>query len=131
MEKKMNIKVALKYFLLTIFAIVTLFPFYWMIASSLKSGFEVINKKGATYYAIALAVIRVIECIIRDEKSILTVSSLINGEYGVEDVALSLPSLVSREGVIKTLELKLNDDEIRAFTESANIIKKIIKEVGF
>ena len=96
-----------------------------------KSGFEVINKKGATYYAIALAVIRVIECIIRDEKSILTVSSLINGEYGVEDVALSLPSLVSREGVVKTLELKLNDDEIRAFTESANIIKKITKEVGF
>ena len=96
-----------------------------------KSGFEVINKKGATYYAIALAVIRVIECIIRDEKSILTVSSLINGEYGVENVALSLPSLVSKEGVVKTLELKLNDDEIRTFRESANIIKKITKEVGF
>ncbi len=96
-----------------------------------KSGFEVINKKGATYYAIALAVIRVIECIIRDEKSILTVSSIINGEYGVENVALSLPSIVSKDGVAKTLELNLNDDEIRGFRESANIIKKIIKEVGF
>lgn len=95
------------------------------------SGAEVIEKKGATYYAIALAVIRIIECIIRNEKSILPVSTLINGEYGITEVALSLPTIISSNGVLKTLEIDLNEDEIKAFLESASKLKNIIKEVGF
>ncbi|KMT21171.1 L-lactate dehydrogenase [Clostridium cylindrosporum] len=95
------------------------------------AGSEVINKKGATYYAISLAVIRIIECIVRDEKSILEVSSLIQGQYGIEDVSLSLPTIISSNGVERALEIKLDDEEMKSFRESAEIMKKTIKDVGF
>lgn len=96
-----------------------------------KSGFHVIKKKGATYYAVSLAVIRIIECIIRNENSILPVSTLINGQYGVTDVALSLPTVVHSDGAGRVLEINLEECEIEAFRKSADLMKQIIKEVGF
>lgn len=96
-----------------------------------NSAYEIIEKKGATYYAVALAVRRIVECILRDEKSILTVSSLLTGQYGVSDVCLSLPSIVGRNGVERVLELPLSEDEAALFNKSADILKNIIKEIKF
>jgi L-lactate dehydrogenase len=94
-----------------------------------RSAYEIIEKKGATYYAVALSIRRIVECILRDERSILTVSSLLTGQYGISGVCLSLPSIVGRNGVEKVLELPLSDEEIRLFNKSANILKDIIKQI--
>lgn len=94
-----------------------------------KAAYKIIDKKGATYYAVALAVRRIVEAIFRDENSILTVSSPLSGQYGVTDVALSLPSIVGRSGVLKVLDLPLSDEEIKAFRNSADTMKKIIREL--
>jgi len=95
------------------------------------SAYKIINKKGATYYAVAVAVKRIVECITRDEKSILTVSSVLNGEYGVKDVALSVPTIVGNKGIEKILELPLSSSEIEKFNESAKIMKNVLKDIGF
>lgn len=67
------------------------------------AGAKIIRFKGATYYAIALSVTRICEAILKNQKSILTVGSVINGPYGIHDVALSLPSVIDGEGIHKIL----------------------------
>ncbi|WP_442878399.1 L-lactate dehydrogenase [Clostridium sp.] len=94
-------------------------------------GMEIIKKKGATYYAVAMSVMRIIECILRDERSILPVSSLINGCYGIRDVSLSLPTILSSDGVDKVIETTLSDSEINKLIHSANTLKEVIRGVGF
>lgn len=94
-----------------------------------KAAYKIIDKKGATYYAVALAVRRIVEAIFRNENSILTVSSPLTGQYGVTDVALSLPSIVGQSGVVKVLDLPLSDEEIKAFRNSADTMKRVIKEL--
>ncbi|EGD51142.1 L-lactate dehydrogenase [Thermoanaerobacter ethanolicus JW 200] len=94
-----------------------------------RAAYTIIEKKGATYYAVALAVRRIVEAILRDENSILTVSSPLTGQYGVTDVALSLPSVVGRNGIVNILELPLSQEEIAAFRRSAEIIKSVIQEL--
>ncbi len=96
-----------------------------------NSAYEIIQKKGATYYAIALAVKRIVECIIGNEKSILTVSSLLEGEYGISDMCLSVPTIVSGEGVETLLEVNFNDEEITALRKSADTLKKLATEIGY
>ena len=95
------------------------------------SAYQIIEKKGATYYAIALAVSRIVEAILRDERSILTVSSLFHGEYGVEDVCLSAPTVVDRSGASHVLEVKLNQQEKRALQQSAETLKQLARQIGF
>ena len=69
------------------------------IADDVKnSAYDIIEKKGATYYGIAMSVKRICECIMRDEKSILPISSMMHGEYGISDICLSMPTVVGREG---------------------------------
>lgn len=94
-----------------------------------NSAYRIIEKKGATYYAVALAVRRIVECILRDEGSILTVSTLLKGEYGVEDVYISIPSVVSGRGVERTLEIYLSEEEREAFLRSAGLLKDLIGEL--
>lgn len=88
------------------------------------AAYEIIEKKGATYYAIGLAVRQIVEAIVRDENSVLTVSTLLEGEHGIEDVYLSLPNVVNRGGVEQTIELTLSDDEREALTESAGVLRE-------
>src|SRR5690606_37092042 len=64
-----------------------------------NAAYEIIEKKGATYYAVALAVRRIVEAIVRDENSILTVSSLMEGQFGLKDLCISLPTIVNKNGV--------------------------------
>ncbi|MEF9952251.1 MAG: L-lactate dehydrogenase [Clostridium sp.] len=95
------------------------------------SGMEIIRKKGATYYAVAMTVMRICECILRDERSILPVSSLISNCYGINNVSLSLPTILGSEGVDKVIEIPLTDCEIEKLILSANTLKKAISDVGF
>lgn len=97
-----------------------------------NAAYEIINKKGATFYAIALAVERIVTAIVNDEKSILTVSSVLDGEkYGIEDVCLSVPTVVGGKGIIDVIETPLNDEEQQGLKESAQKISEILRELGF
>ena len=95
-----------------------------------RAAYEVIEQKGATYYAIALSVRRIVECVLRDERSILTVSSVLNGEYGMKNVALSLPTIVSREGIREILPIEYNEKELNDLISSADTLKKSLSELG-
>lgn len=88
--------------------------------------YTIIERKGATFYAVALAVRRIVEAIIRDEHSILTVSSLLMGEFGIDDVCLSLPSVVSARGVEQIVPIQLSDEEHRLLKHSATAIRRAI-----
>lgn len=96
-----------------------------------NSAYEIIKRKGATYYAVALAVRRIVEAIVRDENSILTVSSLMEGNFGLTGVCLSLPTIVDRGGINQVLDVPLNEDEIEAFVKSGNSMKELIKSINF
>jgi len=90
------------------------------------AAYEIISRKGATYYAVSLAVKRICESIIRDGNAILTVSGLVQGAYGISDCCLSMPAVISRKGRGRPLELALSKNEERALQHSAEIIKNAI-----
>lgn len=96
-----------------------------------NSAYKIIEAKGATYYGIALALVRIVEAMLRDENSVLPVSTLINDYYGANDVCLSIPSLVNRNGVERFLNLELSTEEQKQFRHSANTLKEIIKNINF
>ena len=100
------------------------------IAESVKnSAYEIIEKKGATYYGIAMSVRRICEAIIRDEKSILPVSSMQHGEHGISDVALSMPMIVGKDGIEAPVPLQLSFGERQKLTNSAETLKSVIADV--
>jgi len=94
-----------------------------------NSAYEIIKRKHATYYGIAMAVKRICEAIIRDEKSVLPVSSLMTSVYGIEDVALSMPAIVGKDGIECLIPEKLSADEQSKLRESAKIIKDTINSI--
>ena len=91
-----------------------------------NSAYEIIEKKGATYYGIAMSVRRVCEAIVRDEKSILPVSSVQHGSYGIDGVALSLPAVVGKDGVETIVPIALSEAEITALRASAQTLKDVL-----
>ena len=100
------------------------------IAENVKnSAYEIIAKKHATYYGIAMSVKRICECIIRDEKSIFPVSSMMHGAYGIDGIALSMPAILGKEGIETHVPISLNDEETKALHNSAETLKKIICEL--
>ena len=96
-----------------------------------NSAYDIIKKKGATYYAIAVAVAKIVECIAGDENSILTVSSVFDGQYGISDVALSVPTKVGGDGIEKILEVPFSREEMKGLRDSAETLKELIKEIDF
>ena len=99
------------------------------IAAEVKqSAYEIISKKGATYYGIAMSVKRICEAIIRDEKSILPISTMLHGEYGISDVVLSLPCIVGRDGYETKVPIDLDQEEVSRLHESANTLKEVLSE---
>lgn len=98
------------------------------IAEDVKlSAYEIIKKKGATYYGIAMSVRRICEAIILDQKSILPISCLQNGKNGIENVVLSMPMIVGKHGAERSVEISLSEEERRAIKSSADMLKGIIK----
>ncbi len=100
------------------------------IAETVKnSAYEIIAKKKATYYGIAMSVRRICEAIVRDEKSIMPVSSMQKGNYGIKDIALSMPAIVGKNGVETLVPIELNAEEKEALRVSADTLHKVIKDV--
>jgi L-lactate dehydrogenase len=91
---------------------------------------EIIRGKGATNYAVGLAASRIIEAVLRDQRQVLPVSSLLEGQAGIADVCLSLPSVVDRLGVELVLPSPLSDEEAAALRRSADMVKGVIKRLG-
>jgi L-lactate dehydrogenase len=91
------------------------------------AAYEIINRKGYTNYAVALAVRRISEAILHDEQSILTVSGLLQDVYGISDVYLAMPCVVGKDGISKILPIPLSNDEIDQLQKSANLLKDIIE----
>ena len=99
------------------------------IADNVKNAaYEIIQKKQATYYGIAMSVRRICEAVIRDEKSILPVSRMLHGEYGLDGMALSLPAIVGKGGVEAPVPAKLSDEELAALQKSGDTLKAILDE---
>lgn len=94
-----------------------------------RAAYEIISRKGATYYAIGLVVKRICESILRNEHSILTVSSLVNGFYEIDGCCLSLPAVISRKGREKVIAPPLPVEEVDALRQSSEILKSIQREV--
>ncbi|MCX7921804.1 MAG: L-lactate dehydrogenase [Clostridia bacterium] len=94
-----------------------------------NAAYKIIERKGATYYAVALAVRRIVEAIVRDENSILTVSSLLEGQYGLDDVCLSVPTVVNKSGIGKILDVPISDSEKELLLKSGNSLKEVINNI--
>ncbi len=93
------------------------------------SAYEIIKRKGATYYGVAISVAHIASCIVNNTHTMLPLSTELDGEYGVNGIALSVPSIVGRDGIEKVLEIKLSDNEQKQLLSSAKIIKEIIKDL--
>ena len=97
------------------------------IAQDVKnSAYDIIQRKHATYYGVAMAVRSICEVIVRNDKSILPVSTRMHGEYGIDDVVLSMPCVVGRDGIETKVPIHLNEEEIRALHSSAAILKEMM-----
>lgn len=90
-----------------------------------EAAYEIIKRKGATYYAIGLSLVRILSSILRDEHSLLTVSSMLHGEYGLDGLALSLPSIVGRTGIERVVPIPLDEREMAGLLRSAEIIRAV------
>ena len=101
------------------------------IAEDVKnSAYEIIEKKDATYYGIAMSVKRICESIVRDEKSILPVSAIMHGNYGIEGIALSMPAIVGANGVETHVPISLNEEENKALNHSVETISEIVSQLS-
>jgi len=93
------------------------------------AAYEIIQRKGATYYAVAVGLLRIVESILRDQHSVLSVSSLVPGCYDVGDVYLSLPAVIGRTGVERVLHLDLSEAEAEALRGSAGVVRQVLDEL--
>ena len=101
------------------------------IAEDVKnSAYEIISRKKATYYGIAMAVRRICEAIVRDEKSILPISSIMHGEYGISGIALSMPAIIGRDGIETHVPIRLNEEEASNLKKSAETLSNILRDNG-
>ena len=96
-----------------------------------NSAYEIISKKHATYYGIAMSVRRICEAIVHDEKSILPVSVMMHGENGISDVCLSMPAIVGADGFEQHVPIPLSSEEMEELQKSAATLKEILKKENF
>jgi L-lactate dehydrogenase len=101
-----------------------------IVTQTRQAAYEIIQRKGATYYGIASGLLRLVEAILRNQSTVMTVSSLITDHYGISGVCLSLPAILDRGGIEKVLRLNLNEEEIAGLQKSASILKETISKLG-
>jgi L-lactate dehydrogenase len=94
------------------------------------AAYHIIELKGATYYAVAAGLIRIVEAILRDQSTVLSVSSLIQDYYGIDDVYLSMPTVINGSGVQRVLRLQLSDEEVQGLRRSADVLKGTIAQLS-
>ncbi len=95
-----------------------------------NAAYEIIKGKGSTSFAIGLALVDIAATILRNENNVLTVSTLVDAFYGIRDTCLSIPVLVNRNGVAKTVNITLEDSEIKQLRSSAEYLKGVTQELG-
>jgi L-lactate dehydrogenase len=95
-----------------------------------KSGYHIIDYKGSTYYAIGLALVQIVAAIVQNQHRVLTVSTFLDGEYGIKDVCLGIPCIVSQSGVDQVIEGTLSREELQLLSRSADILKKSLQEMN-
>jgi L-lactate dehydrogenase len=95
-----------------------------------NSAYRIINAKGSTYYAIAEAVRRIVEAIIRDERAILPVSTLLSGQYGINGICLGVPCVIGKNGIEEILEIPLNESEKKSLARSAATLQSTLSNLG-
>lgn len=96
-----------------------------------NAAYEVIEGKGATNYAIGLAGTRIMQAILRNDQSVLPVSSMLHDWHGISDVCMSVPTVLGRNGVVKELELPVSDNELAQLRASADHIRSMVRSLGF
>ena len=96
-----------------------------------ESGARVISRKGATFYAIASTVCYIVKAIVTNANTAMTVSTMMHGEYGVEDVCLSTLNIIGRNGVVGKINPALTDEEVAKLHNSASVLKDIISQIDF
>jgi L-lactate dehydrogenase len=94
-----------------------------------NAAYEIIQRKGATHYAVAAGLLRIVESILRNQHTVLAVSSLVPGYYEIEDVYLSLPAVIGRRGVERVLYLPLDGQETEALHKSAAVLRGVLDEL--
>jgi L-lactate dehydrogenase len=95
-----------------------------------NAAYEIIQRKGATFYAVAAGLARIVESILRNQNSVLSVSNMVPGYYGIHDIYLSLPAVVGEHGIEQILELPLSKSEEKAFCTSADVLKSLLDQLG-
>lgn len=95
-----------------------------------KSAYHIIGYKGATWFAVGLALVRIAEAILRDQQSVLTVSAELQGEYGLSNVTVSVPCVVGQRGIEKVLEVNLPPEEQAALERSAKTLQEALLAMG-
>ena len=94
-----------------------------------ESAYHIINYKGATYFAIGMALTRIVGTILQDQRSVLTISTLLEGEYGINDVCLGIPCVVGKEGVLQVIEAGLTPDEQELMQKSAATLENALNDL--
>jgi L-lactate dehydrogenase len=94
------------------------------------AAYQIIERKGATYYAVAAGLMRITQAILRDQRTVLSISSVINNYHGLSDLCFSLPTVLDRGGIEKVLHLELDKNEIEKLCHSAEILKATIKSLN-
>ncbi len=92
-----------------------------------NKAYEIINRKGATFYGVATALMRISKAILRDENSVLPIGAPMNGEYGLNDLYIGTPAVVNASGAAKVIEVPLNDREKKAMADSAKQLEEVAK----
>lgn len=92
-----------------------------------NSAYHIIDAKGATCYGVGMALVEISAAVLRDQRSVLTVSTLLQGEYGQRDICLSVPCVVGREGILRVIPGRLNDDEQRGLDASAAVLRERLR----
>ena len=95
------------------------------------SGGKIIQRKGATFYAVSVSVCDIVKTLLNGSDSILCISSMMHGEFGIEDVCLSIPTIVNGEGIKGTLLPELTEDEVAQLRHSADVLKDVIAQIDF
>jgi L-lactate dehydrogenase len=91
-----------------------------------ESAYQIINFKGATQFAVGLALVRITGAILRKQNSVMSVSVMLDGEFGIKDVCLSVQCVVSEKGVVNIIESPFPPDELASLKHSANVLKEAI-----
>jgi L-lactate dehydrogenase len=95
-----------------------------------NAGYEIIKRKGRTFYAVALAMTKIVESIFRNENAVLTVSHFLQDYHGVNDICLSVPAIINRSGIKETITLPLDEKETADFQKSAATIRQVAESLG-